>query len=141
MKKIIFLNILLLSFFAGNAFGQISNADLIGRWGLVDFELKAKNKSGKLSQKEKNTITTMKDALKMKPKFMHLNFKEDGTFVMEPYSPEIGNNARWEYRDNILYIKSDKGTDKHTAKLINGKLEFKPIRSRVAIPVMILEKD
>ncbi len=141
MKKIIFLHTILVFFLAFNAFGQISQADLIGRWGLIDFELEAKNKSGKLSQKEINTIRTMKDALKANPKFMHLTFREDGAFITEPSSPEIGYNARWEYRDGILYIQSDKGVDKHTARLINGNLEFKPIRSREAIPVMILEKD
>jgi hypothetical protein len=119
------------------------NLDHKDDWGTPnDFYEKLKiEKSGKLSEKEKNTVTTMKEALKAKPKFMRLTFKEDGTFVTEPYSPEIGNQARWEYKNDILYIKTDKGVDKHKARLIDGKLEFKPIRSKVAIPVMILEKE
>ncbi len=141
MKKICLLSIFACLLSLQNTFAQLTNENLIGRWGLVDFEMEAKNKSGKLSEKEKNTIATMKEALKVKPKFMHLTFKEDGTFVTEPYSSEIGNHARWEYKNDILYIKSDNGVDKHKARLIDGKLEFKPIRKRESVAVMILEKE
>lgn len=146
MKKSILLGIIayfLLSF--NVSFAQITSESLIGKWGLVNFDMQPKKVNGKLTDKETETVNMMKEMLKSQPKMMSFTFKTDGILVAEPKTDDSDQTALWKLKkNNILSITSGKKkkTEEYSLKLLaNGNLEFKALKSKVAIPVMTFEKQ
>jgi hypothetical protein len=143
MKKIIILGVLAFCLLAANhSFAQISKETLTGKWGIVDFKMIAKNKSGKLTQKEIETVKMMKQEMLKKPKFLIMQLKEDGTGKYGADSPDNNQNLSWELKNDILSLKTGKQTEKYTIRILeNGNLEMQALKSKVALPVMTFEKD
>lgn len=144
MKKTFFLALCMLYFCSMQAFAQITKENLIGRWALVDFDMEAKNKKKTLTKQEVETVQMMKQALKAQPKFMAFNFNEDGTFLAEPKTDDSDGNATWKLKKNIVSLTSGKKkkTEQYTLRLLaNGNIEFKAVKSLIAIPVLTFEKD
>jgi lipopolysaccharide assembly outer membrane protein LptD (OstA) len=144
MKTILSVGFLAYFLCAPNAIAQITTDKLVGTWGLVGFDMKAQNKNGTLTEQESQTVSMMQKALKQQPKFMRLTFSADGSFTSEPdaYKDKAGKPT-WELKDNVVIIKiNNKVVERYNARIaFNGWLELKAVKSKIAIPVMSLEKD
>ena len=144
MAKKLFLAGILACFFSQAIFAQVTPEKLVGTWGLVGFDMKAQNKNGALTEQESQTVLMMQQALKQKPKFMRLTFSADGSFQSEPdaYKDKAGKPT-WELKGDVVLIKINKKViERYYARLAsNGWLELKAVKSKIAIPIMSLEKD
>ena len=146
MKKTIFLGVFIYLLSSFNvSFAQITSESLIGKWGLVDYNMIPKKVNGKLTDKEVETVGMMQKALKAQPKFMGFTFNTDGTLLVTPKTDDSDQTAFWQLKSkNILSITSGKKkkTEEYSLKLLaNGNLEFKALQSKVALPVLTFAKE
>jgi len=144
MKKLIFVGILACLTFSQTSFAQVTSQNLIGKWRLVDYDMQPKKSNGKLTDKETEIINMMKEGLKSEPELLIFIFETDGSFLAEPVTDDSDQNATWKLKNNVLSITSGKKkkTEEYNLKLLDdGNLEFKTLKSKVAIPVMTFEKD
>jgi|GEM_PF-5045322 len=143
MKELLFVGILACLTCYQTAFAQITSHNLVGKWGLVNFDMQPKKANGKLTDKETETVNMMREALKSQPELMSFTFKADGSFLAEPKTDDSDQTATWKLKNNVLSLTSGKKkkTEEYSLKLLaNGNLEFKALKSKVAIPVMTFEK-
>lgn len=141
MKKLLFLGIIICLAFAQNSFAQLTTENMVGRWRVVDFNMVPKKANGKLTKNEITTIETMKKALALKPKLMIFTLNTDGSTIIEPKPEKI--NPTWSIDNSIITFKyGRKKSEQYSIKLLNdGKTEWQALKSKVALPVMIFEKD
>ncbi len=113
---------------------------LVGKWGIVDFNFMPKKANGKLTDKEIETVSMMKKTLSANPKFMKFNLNADGTINITP--DQGTGSGTWKLSKNILTIKTTKKEEKYEVRLLSDdKVEWKALKSNIAIPIMTLEKD
>lgn len=144
MKTILYVGVFAYLLAGQTAMAQITSEQITGTWGLVGFDFKAQNKSGELTVAEKETFSMMQKALKQQPKFMKLTFNADGTFKSEPDAyKSYMEMPTWELKDKVVIIKINKKVvERYNARIAsNGWLELKAVKSKIAIPIMSLEKD
>jgi hypothetical protein len=140
MKKTLFVGILACLIFSQSSFAQITSESLVGQWGLVDYDMAPKKTNGKLTAKEEETVTAMRMALSLKPDLMKFTLNEDGTTLLEPNPDNLVST--WQYSESVLTLKTGGKAEQYTVTMLpDNKVEWKALKSKVALPIMTLQKE